>query len=88
MDTSKFPVPHRSSIDVERSEFNLLRAFQTEWFEVALWGRKMEEDFPEFLATDQSIGTFQASYPNLKRGGPKSARRNSANFPLENGKDC
>lgn len=88
MDTSKFPVPHRSSIDVERSEFNLLRAFQTEWFEVALWGRKMEEDFPEFLATDHSVGTFQASYPNLKRGGPKSARRNSANFHLENGCNC
>ena len=48
----------------------------------------MEEDFPEFLATDHSVGTFQASYPNLKRGGPKSARRNSANFQLENGKDC
>ncbi|XP_015779436.1 PREDICTED: LOW QUALITY PROTEIN: DEP domain-containing protein 5-like [Acropora digitifera] len=88
MDTSKFPVPHRSSIDVERSEFNLLRAFQTEWFEVALWGRKMEEDFPEFLATDHSVGTFEASYPNLKRGGPKSARRNSANFHLENGCNC
>lgn len=88
MDTSKFSVPHRSSIDVERLECNLLRAFQTEWFEVALWGRKMEEDFPEFLATDHSVGTFQASYPNLKRGGPNSARRNSANFHLENGCNC
>lgn len=48
----------------------------------------MEEDFPEFLVPDHSVGAFQESSPNLTRSGPKSARRNSARFHLENGKDC
>lgn len=75
LDTSKFPVPHRSSIDVERFEFDLLRAFQMEWFEIAIWPRKTSEEVPEFLAPDQVTDSFPATSPSRKRNRTRSARR-------------
>lgn len=75
LDTSKFPAPHRSSIDVERFEFNLLRAFQVEWFEIAIWPRKTIEQVPEFLALDQVMDSFPTSSQSRKRNRPRSARR-------------
>ncbi|XP_068748692.1 GATOR1 complex protein DEPDC5-like [Montipora capricornis] len=84
----KFPVPHRSSIDVERFEFDLLQAFQSEWFEVALWPRRIEEDFPEFLAPDHMIQSFPTRSLNWKRSASKSAWRNSASLHSENGCNC
>ena len=74
--TSKFPAPHRSSIDVERFEFDLLRAFQMEWFEIAIWPRKTSEEVPEYLAPDQVIDSFPTSSPYRKPNRNRSARRN------------
>lgn len=75
LDTSNFRAPHRSSIDVERFECDLLRAFQMEWFEIAIWPRKTSEEVPEFLAPDQVIDSFPTSSPYRKRNRTRSARR-------------
>ena len=85
MEAFKFPVPHRSSIDVERFEFDLLQAFQSEWFEVALWPRRIEDEFPEFLVPDHMIQSFTTRSLNWKRSESKSAWRNSASLHSENG---
>lgn len=88
MEAFKFPVPHRSSIDVERFEFDLLQAFQSEWFEVALWPRRIEDEFPEFLVPDHMIQSFTTRSLNWKRSESKSAWRNSASLHSENGCNC
>lgn len=85
LDTSKFPVPHRSSMDVERFEFDLLKTFQTEWFEVAIWPRKTGEEFPEFLAPDQVIESFPAGSPNRERSRTRSAKRSAGRLHSESG---
>ena len=85
VDTSKFPVSHRSSINEERFEFDLLRAFQSEWFEVAIWAHKIGEDLPEFLAPDQIIESFPTSSPNRKRNRTKSAKRRSGHLHSDTG---
>jgi len=87
LDTSKFRAPHRSSIDVERFEVDLLRAFQMEWFEIAIWPRKTSEEVPEFLAPDQVIDSFPTSSPYRKRNRTRSARR-SQRGRLHSDSDC
>ena len=85
LDTSKFSVPHRSSIEVERFEFEFLRAFQMEWFEVAIWPRRTSEKVPEFLAPDQAIQSFPAGSPSRRRNRARSARRGSRRLHSDGG---
>ena len=83
LDTSKFPVPHRSSIDIERFEFDLLRSFQSEWFEVAIWPRRTGGDFPEFLASDEVL--FPVGSSTRKRGRTRSARLSAGRLHSDSG---
>lgn len=85
LDTSKFTVPHRSSIEVERFEFEFLRAFQVEWFEVAIWPRRTGEEVPEFLAPDQVIESFPTGSPFWKRNRARSARRSPGRLHSDSG---
>ena len=84
-DTSKLPVSHRSSIDVERFELDLLREFQSEWFEVAIWPSRTGDDFPEFFAPDEVIESFPVGSPNRKRSRTRSARRSPGRLHSESG---
>ena len=84
-DTSKLPVSHRSSIDVERFELDLLREFQSEWFEVAIWPSRTGDDFPEFFAPDEVIESFPVGSPNRKLSRTRSARRSPGRLHLESG---
>ena len=71
---------------MERFEFDLLRTFQSEWFEVAIWPpRTGEEEFPEFLAPDKAIESFPAGSPSRKRNRATSARRSSGRLHSESG---
>lgn len=85
VDISKFSVSHRSSINEERFELDLLRAFQTGWFEVAIWAHKIGEDFPEFLVPDEIIELFPTSSPNRKRSRIKSTKRRSGRLHSDTG---
>ncbi|CAH3021981.1 unnamed protein product, partial [Porites evermanni] len=85
-DTSKLPVSHRSSIDVERFELDLLREFQSEWFEVAIWPSTTGDDFPEFFTPDEVIESFPVGSPNRKRSRTRSARRSPGRQHSES--DC
>ena len=71
-DTSKLPVSHRSSIDVER-------------FEVAIWPSRTGDDFPEFFAPDEVIESFPVGSPNRKRSRTRSARRSPGRLHSESG---
>ena len=84
-DTSKLAVSHRSSIDVERFELDLLREFQSEWFEVAIWPSRTGDDFPEFFAPDEVIESFPVGSPNRKRIRTRSARRSPGRLHSESG---
>ena len=84
-DTSKLPVSHRSSIDVERFELDLLREFQSEWFEVAIWPSRTGDDFPEFFAPDEVIESFPVGSPNRKGSRTRSARRSPGRLHSESG---
>ena len=84
-DTSKLPVSHRSSIDVERFELDLLREFQSEWFEVAIWPSTTGDDFPEFFTPDEVIESFPVGSPNRKRSRTRSARRSPGRQHSESG---
>ena len=79
------PVSHRSSIDVKRFELDLLREFQSEWFEVAIWPSRTGDDFPEFFAPDEVIESFPVGSPNRNLIRTRSARRSPGRLHLESG---
>ena len=71
---------------MERFEFDLLRTFQSEWFEVAIWPpRTGEENFPEFLAPDKVIESLPAGSPSRKRNRATPARRSPGRLHSESG---